>query len=277
MRCQPAYFVWLLALGVQACVVNPGTKATGGQTGEGGGQIVSCLSEAWSGPNEPRRKARCQMPLGSRTVVRCTCDVEVCRVDARGDPDPTCAIDVDIADSRCDVALASTCDAPTPQVGFCEVSGLAAESRATCWTQADGSHLCQCPGRAPLVPSPQTDCALALYSACASDCESQAGRCEHVRPEDGVVDGLSQYRCSCERGVAGMSPAYFCEDALRRHCSPECEDERGACWKIPDATGLVNTADCLCKGSSSFVHLREGQWDEQGEACRAPLAKVCGE
>lgn len=247
----------------------------GGQTGEGGGQLDACSAETWDGPDAQRVKAHCQAPNQVHATRYCTCDTRACPLDANGDPDRACAIAVPFDNSRCSDTLFQVCG--VRHDNWCGISGLSSLQRKTCWTQPDGTHLCQCPDRAELEPSSETVCFMALNKACAGDCQSELGRCQYVAPVSGQRDDLNQFRCECARGVAGTSPAYFCEDALRRHCAPGCQSARGACWKVPDSSGLVNTADCLCTGSDQFVHLTESQWDPHGEGCLAPLVQACGE
>jgi hypothetical protein len=261
--------------GTEAPPGGGGPEMMGGQTGEGGGEADECSADTWRGPDTPRVTAHCQMLPGTVLGPRyCSCDTRQCPLDADQTPDRACAIEVPFDNLSCEDTLFQVCGVRHDT--WCDVSGLSSQ-RKTCWTQPDGTHLCQCPGSQQLEPSGESVCFMALNTACAGDCQSERGRCRHVPPVGGQSSDLNQFRCECEQGVAGTSPAYFCEDALKVRCSPGCESARGACWKVPDASGQVNTADCLCAGSDQFVHLTESQWDPHGEACVAPLVQVCGE
>ncbi|HMI92994.1 MAG TPA: hypothetical protein VK509_16595 [Polyangiales bacterium] len=132
-----------------------------------------------------------------------------------------------------------------------------------CFAQPEGGHVCDCPNHDEPVVTWEQDCDWAVVRACASDCESAAGRC--------TFDGQRKYQCECAFGLSVTRPAFYdplCEDTLKQVCEPACASDRGECF------GENWSYACRCAGDPELHFTTPVNGYVYG--CDEQLAQHCG-
>lgn len=251
-----------------------------------GGPLDECSSTTWTNPTEQKRESVCTQYVdesGAGQVLRyvCSCDVEACPIYVTGAQQPGEPPSVHLNDcvvdgvaSGCDDSLMAACGSSRGQHGFCEreYDALAptrpnqeppASALLACFEQADGTHACQCPGKADLVATDEADCDRALLIACQAPCESDAGQCSPTE---------SGFDCTCTAGFTRSVEEGLCDYALFESCEPECSNEEGACyWNPSGGTEII----CRCTDDTEPQTLALDP-NVTGDECLTPLVNTCG-
>lgn len=227
------------------------------------------MSERWPSLDQPRIRAQCVQVYPAPGVphsYRCDCDSD----GVSPSTEPPIVNDGGIADpsvveaATCDQALQVSCGLSGRYIGFCERHSSWSGEKLVCFEQPGQGFLCHCPNLDEPVLHDDPDCEGALRRACASDCETAAGRC--------TAGDKSRYTCQCAIGIGGeVEDAPLCEDALHWWCDPACENPRGACYWQPDGTRIV----CQCAGDPE-LHITAPDPNVRGDECHTPLERICG-
>lgn len=262
----------------------PPPDALGGQSGEGAIPASDgCLGKA-PGPDGRTIVATCWWGLGreSRDYV-CCCDSEHCgsgcSAAGEDEADGHCHVPAD----SCAAAIQSECGGEEDSGVELSISSCEAHSslgQVACFERPEGGYACDCPNKNESVASEEPDCDAALVRACASDCESTAGRCT-FDPEaqingDGTL-ALEVYRCECANGLSVIRRAWWsidplCEDALHDACEPACENDRGACYGDPSRWSFT----CFCDGDSERHTTPRAKPGDTNLGCYGQLTQFCG-